>query len=175
MKNIYVAAFVILLLIGLFAIPFIGIFVYADEIDQAIGRYITSSMHKKTIVAENAQITSEWLEIKPEKPLETTKLVQNVQLLIEGYKSDIQNSDFGDITLTDGRKIKPEIEIVDENGKVYKLKDSHRIGDLIGFSIDEKIHGSHSFPKDIKYKIIRIRSDESFQCKKVIWYDYDLK
>lgn len=164
MKTAVIVILSVILLVVLLVGGFYAFFMYSLK-----------NMHKKTIVAENAQITSEWLEIKPEKPLETAKLVQNVQLLIEGYKSDIQNSDFGDITLSDGTRINPEIEIVDENGKVYKLKDSHRIGNLIGFSVDEKFHGSHSFPKDVKYKTIRIRSDKPFQCEKVIWYDYDLK
>ncbi len=171
MKNAYIAVFVILLLIGLFAAGFYAVFVYSVK---AINESVRS-MHRKQTVAENVQVTTEWTEITSEQLLEPTKRVQKVQLLIKNYKDDIQNPDYGNITLSDGTKVKPEIEIIDENGKVYKLKEGSRNGDLIGFSVDEKSHGSPSFPKDVKYKTIRIRSDEPFQSEKIIWYDYDLK
>ncbi len=171
MSKAFTAVIVIVGLIGLFAIVYFAAPIFLDKaFEKAL-----NSMHKKTIVAENVQITDDWTEITSDNPLEPTKMVQKVQLLIEGYKHDIHNSDFGNITLSDGTKINPEIEIVDESGKVYKLKDSQRVGDLVGFSVDEKLHGSHSFPKDVTYKAIRIRSDKPFQCKKIIWYDYDLK
>ena len=133
------------------------------------------TMHKKQIVAENVQITSEWLEIKAETPLKITKRVQNIELLIEGYEHDINKNDFGNIQLKDGTFVNPEVQIVDENGKTYQLKYSQRSGDLIGFSLNEKIHGTHSFPKEVTYKSIRIRSDNPFLCKKIIWHDYDVK
>lgn len=166
------AVTVILGLIGLFAIGYFAVLGFAEKaIEKAM-----NSRHKKQFVAENVRINSEWTEITPDKLLEPEKQVQNIQLLIEGYKFDIHNPDFGDITLSDGTKTTPELEIVDENGKIYKLKESSRAGDLIGFSVDDKIHDSPAFPKNVKYKTIRIRSDDvSFRCKKIIWHDFDMK
>lgn len=164
MKTVLVIILAALSLIAIIVFGFYAFFTYSVK-----------EMHGKQTVAENVQVTDEWSEITSEQLLEPTKQVQNVQLLIKNYKYDIQNSDFGNIKLSDGTKIKPEIEVTDENGKVYKLKESSRLGDLIGFSVDEKFHGSHTFPKDVKYKTIRIRGDEPFQCEKIIWYDYDLK
>ena len=174
-KKAFTAATVILGLIGVSTVVFFIVVIYFDKIDQTIGKYIISSMHKKQTIAENVQVTTEWTEITSEQLLEPTKQVQKVQLLIKNYKDDIQNPDYGNIMLSDGTKVKPEIEIIDENGKVYKLKDGSRNGDSIGFSVDKKSHGSYSFPKDVKYKTIRIRSDEPFQCEKIIWYDHDMK
>lgn len=170
MNKKFIAATVILGLIILFVA---GFYVIPVFIDKAFEKAM-NSMHKKQIVAENVQITNEWTEITSEKPLEPTKLVQEVQLLIKGYKSDIGKPDFGNITLTDGTKIKPEVEIVDENGKSYQLKDGHRVDNFVGFSVDDKIHGSSEFPKNVSYKIILIRSDKPF-LRKIIWYDYDMK
>lgn len=141
----------------------------------ALFMYSVIKMYKKQQVAENVQVTSEWFEITPEQPLKITKQVQSVQLLIEGYKHDVHKDDFGNIQLTDGTYINPEVEIVDENGKTYQLKDGRRSGDLIGFSPNKEIHGTPYFTKDVTYKTIRIRSDKTFICKKIIWYDYDLK
>lgn len=171
MNKAFIAATVILGLIGLFAI---GYYVVPVFVDKAFEK-VLNSMHKKQIVAENVQITNEWTEITSENPLKPTKLVQEVQLLINGYEREIGNPDFGHITLTDGTKITPEVEIVDENGKSYKLKDGHRVDNFVGFSVDDKIHGSFEFPKNVSYKIIRIRSDKPFFCEKIIWYDYDMK
>lgn len=137
--------------------------------------YSVKNMHKRQLVAENVQITSKWLEITPEKALEPTKLGQTVQLLIEGYEHDIHKNDFSNIQLKDGTYIKPEVEIVDENGKIYQLTDGERNGNLIGFYPDKKIHGTSSFPKDVNYKTIRIRSDKPFRIEKIYWNDYDLK
>ena len=162
MKKAFTAATVILGLIILFAAGFYAIPVFIDKAFEKV----MNSMHKKQIVAENVQITNEWTEIISEKPLEPTKLVQKVQLLIKGYKSEIGSSDFGNITLTDGTKINPEVEIVDVNGKSYKLKDGHRVDNFVGFSVDDKIHGSFEFPKNVSYKIIRIRSDKPFFLRK---------
>lgn len=171
MNKPFVAAAVILGLIGLFAVAYFAVPVFVDKaFEKAM-----NSMHKKQIVAENVQITNEWTEINSEKPLEPTNSIQAVQLLINGYEREVGSPDFGNITLTDGTKISPEVEIVDENGKSYQLKDGHRVGDFVGFSVDDKIHGSSKFPKNVSYKTIRIRSDKPFSCEKIIWYDYDLK
>jgi len=164
MKTAVIVILSVILLVGLFIGGFYAFFMYSLK-----------NMHKQQTVAENVQVTTEWTEITSEQLLEPTKQVQKVQLLIEGYKHDIHKNDFENITLSDGKKIKPEIEIIDEAGKTYKLKDSERLGNLIGFSVDEKFHDSHSFPNDVKYKTIRIRSNVPFQCEKIIWYDYDLK
>lgn len=170
-EKAFIAVTVILGLIGLFAIVYFAVPIFFDTaFEKAM-----NSMHKKQVVAENVRINSEWTEITPDKLLEPERQVQNIQLLIEGYKLDIHNPDFGDIMLSDGTKITPELEIVDENGKIYKLKESSRAGDLIGYSVNDKIHGSSAFPKDLKYKTIRIRSDEPFRCEKIIWHDFNLK
>lgn len=171
MNKAFTVAIVILGLIGLFAIGYYAVFV---SVEKAFENAM-DSMHKRQQVAENVQITSEWLEIRPETALETTKKVQNIELLIEGYENDIHKNDCGNIQLEDGTYIKPEVEIVDENGKTYQLRDGQRGGNLIGFSPNKKIHGTHSFPKDVTYKTIRIRSDKPFLCKGVYWTDYDLK
>jgi hypothetical protein len=141
----------------------------------AFFNYSLQAMHRKQTIAEHVVISSDWQEIKPAEPLEIKKQVQAVMLSIEGYESDIGNNDFGNIKLADGTKVNPEIQIVDENGKVYQLRDGKRVGNNIGFSVDKEIHGTYAFPKDVTYKAIRIRSDKPFKCSLIYWYDHDLK
>ncbi len=170
MKTEIIVILSILLLIGLFVGGFYAFFMYS-----------LNNMHKKQTIAENVQVTSEWLEINPEKPLETTKRVQKIMLSIKGYEKSIgEVDDLKKIELSNGTEINPEIKLTDENGKVYQLKASSRHsiaedGVLIGFSLDREKHETHSFPKNVTYKTLRIRSDKPFQCKMIYWYDYDLK
>ena len=131
--------------------------------------YSVKAMHRKQTVAENVQITSDWLEITPENPLEATKQVQKIMLSIEGYEHDIEKNDFGNIKLADGTNINPEVQIVDENGKIYQLLDGMRLGNDVGFTPNQ------DFQKKMTFKSVRIRSNKSFRCQKIYWYDYDLK
>lgn len=157
------------ILAGLFLTSVLGLGFYVWFI------YSVKAMHKKQTVAENIQVTSDWLEVSLEKPLKTTKQVQKVMLSIEGYKSDYRNNDFGNIKLADGTSINPEIQVVDESDKIYELRDGTRTGNDVGFYPNKEIHGTHSFPNDVTYKTIKIRSDKPFLCKRIYWYDYDLK
>jgi hypothetical protein len=145
----------------------------------ALFLYSVYNLSEKQKIAENTQITREWLEITPKKPLKANRQVQKVLLSIKDYEETISDS-LEEIELENGTIIKPEIEIIDENGKIYHLKKSSRLqssefGMLIGFSLDEEKHQLESLPQNLTYRSIRIRSDKPFYCKKIIWYDYDLK
>ena len=171
MNKAVIAILSIILLLGLFTVVFYAVVNYSlKSINEQM-----ENMHRRQTIAENVHVTSEWIQIKPEKALEPMKLGQTVELLIKDYEHDIHKDDFGNIQLKDGTFIKPEVEIIDENGKVYQLEDVSRHGNLIGFRPNEEIHGTFSFPKNVTYKAIRIRSDKPFLCKQIIWYDYDLK
>lgn len=160
------------LIIILGGLSLIAIFVFGS---YAFFVYSIKAMHKKQTIAENTQITSDWQEITPEQSLKSIKQVQRVMLSIEGYENDLGKNDFGNIKLANGTNINPEIQIIDENGKIYQLKDGGRLGNDVGFLPIEKADGIHQFPKNVSYKTVRIRSDQPFRCKKIYWYDYDLK
>lgn len=150
---------------GCIVVLIFGFFAYLNHSMKAA----LEAMHRKEIVAENILITSDWLEITPKNPLEVTKLVQEIVLSIENYENDIHTNDFRNIKLADGTAINPEVQIVDENGKIYQLRDGTRLGNLVGFTPNQ------GFPRKVTFKTVRIRSDKSFRCKKIYWYDYDLK
>lgn len=160
------------LIIVLVCFSLTAIFVFGS---YAFLAYSVKAMHKKQTIAEDAQITSDWQEITPEQPLKSTKQVQKIMLSIEGFENDLEKPDFENIKLADGTTISPEIQIVDENGKVYQLKHSAKLGNDVGFSPIEKVDGNHQFPKNVSFKTVKIRSDKPFRCEKIYWYDYDLK
>lgn len=162
MKTALIVILSVLLFCGLLVAGFYAFFMYS-----------LNNMKKKQTIAKNVQITSEWLELKPDKPLDSTKNFQKILLSIENYTNN--HKDYENIRLKDGTNINPEIEIIDENGKVYHLEISGRVNDDVKFDVNEKLDNIDSLPQNVKYKIIRIRSDKPFLCKKIYWYDYNLK
>jgi len=144
-------------------------------LDRIVTEMAFNSMHRYQTVAENIEVTSDWFEIKPKKPLEATKIGQEIRLLINGYEYDLYKNDFGNIQLKNGNYINPKIEIVDQNGKTYELEDSSRNGEYIGFSLKESILGIDDFPDGVKFTVVRIRSDDPFLCNEIVWHDYDMK
>jgi hypothetical protein len=135
--------------------------------------YSVKTMHTSRTLAENVQISSEPTEISPEKPLEGKKGVQQIALLIDGYKPDIKDED-RHIKLADGTVVNPEIELVDENNNVHPLKISGRTFSENEVQVRFSGIDQLSVPRDLSYKSVRIRSDEQFRCS-VYWKDYDLK
>jgi hypothetical protein len=164
MKTVLIITSIIIVLTGLFMA---GIYAFIT--------YKLKTKNRKQIIAENIEINSVWLEISFEKPLEPNKQVQKILLAIENFED--RHDDFFSIMikLQDGTIINPEIEIVDETGKTYRLKVASIHGNAVGFSPNENLHGTYKFPKDAVYKTVRIRSDNPFFCKMIYWYDYDLK
>ncbi len=126
------------------------------------------------IVATGLPVTSEWTEISPALPMKVEKQIQRLFLIIDDYRFD-DLDDHWQLRLSNGIIIKPEIQILDEFGKVYDLQDGTRVGNSIGFSPKRKNTGFNTFPADRTYTKIRIRSDEPFQCSKMIWSNKNLK
>ena len=144
-------------------------------VGNAYIKYSLRAMHRRETLAENVRVNSDWQEIRFEEPLKGEKQVQKVMLSIDGYEHNLHDNDFGKIRLTDGTFVNPEIQIVDENDKIYQLRDGTRLGNSVGFSPDQEIHGTYEFPRDVAYKSVKIRSDKPFQCSRIYWYDHDLK
>jgi hypothetical protein len=65
------------------------------------------------------------------------------------------------LTLKDGTELHPELQVIDEYGKVYHLSGLTLIGSLVGFGA--------KFPRDRTYTGVKIRSDQAFRCSKVYW------
>ena len=111
-------------------------------------------------IARNVLISAAWLDIWPHPPLKARLDVQNVFLVIEGYKYEL-GAPLVPLTLKDGTELHPELQVIDEYGKVYHLSGLTLIGSLVGFGA--------KFPRDRTYTGVKIRSDQAFRCSKVYW------
>ena len=120
-------------------------------------------------IAGSIEITSQWLEIKPEPPLNSSKKIQLVLLELAGdYTPDFQSQG---IRFSDGLSVVPEVQLVDENGKVFPLKlvmVNHR--DRSGSSVMARVgFGAPDLPQDKDYRMVRIRSDKPIECSRIVW------
>lgn len=141
--------------------------------------YSISNMYIVQPLAQNVQVTSEWKEIEINPSLNIKKQVQKISLKIDDYESKTNDNSFQIIKLKDGTILNPEIILIDENNKKYRLKDCCRTysgstTNSAEFGFDQKSNGLDSLPKDVKYKAVFIKSDKPFKCD-ITWIDNDLK
>ena len=120
-------------------------------------------------IAGATTITSEWLEIKPDPALKASSKMSLVILELEGDYAP----DFGSQKLRypDGTLGVPDVQLIDEQGNVFPLhflmvhhrdrSGSNAIGGA-GF-------GASDLPGDRSYSKLRIRSDKTMKCSKIIW------
>jgi hypothetical protein len=149
-----------------------------------IALIIYSMIPVNRVIAENVTVSSEWLEIQPKPSLKSSKMSQYITLDVEGAKRSVNpDGSIGDASLRDWNKIEllngalatPEVQVVDEYGKVYNLHASMEYRDGKGYTIDFDGSRMTHFPQDKVYRMVRIRSDVPIHCKRIIWYCYNPK
>jgi hypothetical protein len=114
-------------------------------------------------------ITSQWLDIQPAPPLKPSGKTSLVILELKGdYTPDFQAQK---LRFPDGSLGMPEMQLVDAQGNIFPLHFlmvHHR--DRTGSSvIGGAGFGSPGLPTDRSYGHVRVRSDKSIKCSKVIW------
>jgi hypothetical protein len=109
-------------------------------------------------------VTTQWQEITPTISMLPWKQSQYVSLKIEGVCEPpcaINPFEKGQLTLTDGTNVTPQLQLVDASGKVYDLHVSMIDDRGIGYSDD--------FPW-ARYRTVRIRSDHPFRAAGLTWH-----
>jgi hypothetical protein len=150
-----------------------------------IALYSLKKMHIRREIAKDVLISSDWTVIKPRSPLKIRKRFQEILLLLENCQQNIlknrENLIFSDETVINSSK-QITVEILDEDGNKYNLKSGkYTIGnfDEENGRVSVSSAGFKSLkvglPKNKTFKEVRIRSEKPFQCKTVIWHDYDMK
>lgn len=120
-------------------------------------------------IAGSTAITSHWLEIKPTPLLKPSGKTSVVILELEGeYTPDFQSHM---LRFPDGTVGMPDVQLVDEHGKVFPLHFlmvHHR--DRTGSNVMGGAgFGAPDLPTDRSYAEVMVRSDKPMQCSKVIW------
>ena len=110
-------------------------------------------------------LSSEWIEITPDKPLKPEREYQQIVLsLSEPFLGDFEAKG---VRLLDGSIITPQVQLVDQNGDTFDLKYG-------GFRGRMNIYYSNfdQLPKDREYRTVRIRSEKPINCKRILWSCY---
>jgi hypothetical protein len=122
-------------------------------------------------IAENIAVTGEWAEITPSRPLNASHRSQYLNLRIANFDAH-SSPNISEIKLPDGRVVKPEIEIYDEDGEMRNMRHS---GFVRKYFDGVVFRPSGDLSSDKRYTKIRIRSDVPFTCEGIYWIDYNPK
>ena len=104
------------------------------------------------VIAEDIVVTSQWREIKLQRPLPASQRPQLISL-------DLNEA-----------SAMPEMQLVDENGYAYELQAGTvtYAGNSVVIPFD--LSKDSSVTKDRKYGMLRIRSDSQVQCNRITWH-----
>ena len=115
-------------------------------------------------------ISVNWLEITPKEPLRADRVVQEVVLYVD--KPVTHPRDSWELILPDGSKVKPEVQLVDNDGRVYELNEPTRFTKP-GSSEAFQSGFSARLPNDKTFRTVRLRSNGAFGVSKIVWRCYD--
>ncbi len=111
-------------------------------------------------VAGSTRISSDWIELVPNRPLKSTGWTQSLILEISSNAAANKESDLP----------LPQVELIDEYRNTYRLES---------FAQDSTsmLFGSHiiPLPRDRVYPKVRLRSDKPIQCTRIVWRNEDHK
>jgi hypothetical protein len=116
-------------------------------------------------------LSSNWLEIFPQKPIRVAKQYQDVVLdldLVEGSVKD--NPHLDRMQLSSGVLVQPEIQLFDQNGNVFTAS-------VENFQRNENsiLWRTHDLPSDRTYIKLRIRNEKPVRLSRVVWHCWNGK
>ena len=121
-------------------------------------------------------ISDEWFEITPQEPLKAERELSQIVLWFAEHTKVCSPRPRG-IVGNDGAVFEPEVELVDERGGIYKLKEDGL--DETGMSYrwfgENNSQFNTSLPKDKTYIKVRIKSLEPIKCSSVVWRNYNTR
>jgi hypothetical protein len=115
-------------------------------------------------------ISSEWLEITPEKPLRTGRQIHLIVIELDAAIK-IERDGWG-LILPDGSVSKAEVQLVDQDGKIYYL-DHPAVWQDPSTGTTLREFSSPDLPENKVYRAVRIRADKPIRCNRVFWRNYN--
>ena len=117
-------------------------------------------------------ISSEWTEIVAKKPFRVERQIQIIVLDLD-KSIDLQKEGWG-IVLSDGSVVTPEVELVDQEGKTYRLEvPSAWFSPSTGVKYRE-FSSKNELPNGKIFQAVRIRSDKPVRCNRIFWRCYNM-
>lgn len=125
---------------------------------------------KERLISGPLQLGPEWTEIRPDPPLESSRVRQIVSISIP-FGLDV--SDYS-LTTTDGKPLKVEVEVIDDRGETWPHSLHMRGAPWVGFGVvtermPKEIPVPYYLPPDRTYPVVRIRSNPPVAAQGVRW------
>jgi len=124
-------------------------------------------------IYSSVTISNSWFEINPQKPLKAERQVNQVILwFAEHQKTSLKG---GGIIRQDGVAFIPEVELLDEQGNIYKLDISGLDETGIAYSWRGQNNGPHrvSLPSERLFVKVRIKSSHPINISSIVWRNYN--
>jgi hypothetical protein len=119
--------------------------------------------YSQVSIAPGAIVSTEWTEIRPEKPLAWTKPVEEFTFHIDSAHQRSLNLE---IVGPDGKRSIPEVDLIAEDGRVVPL-------DVHGFLSEDMFFTTQTPVKTVR--AIRIRNSFQIRISNLRWVGYDPK
>lgn len=142
-------------------------------------RLLQLPRHVKREIAKDVNVSEIWVEFTPTKKMKISRRFQAVRLRISDAR---YNTETDQMFLSNGTDINPEVQILDVDGNRYPL--NHRSfgagkhdAETSTFTVGSVSYETRDpkLPSNGEFKTIRIRSENPFTCKTVVWRNYNLK
>jgi hypothetical protein len=116
-------------------------------------------------IASQATISKDWKEFRPAQPLRWSQPVEEV-----GFKIDTPHGREGfEIIGLGGERFVPEVEVIGESGRVFRMDSLGFLGEELVFTF--KFKGK---PSDLKtIQAVRLRSSTPLSVSSLQWRGYD--
>lgn len=129
--------------------------------------FITESGYSDQKVSGELVLSPEWVEITPDEPLSFPKRSQGIIIeVVEPLAQD--DLKLERIRLTDGTRIRPELQLVERDGRVANVEllrgHSNNVGGHVG-----RLPGGRVYTK------VRVRCDRPLRVSKIIWHSWNGK
>jgi hypothetical protein len=160
-------------------IIFGGLLIFGAGITLLIMNLLQLPIYVDRVIANDVKVNNVWTELTPSALMKIKRQYQAVSLAIDGAKF---NGKSHQLLLKDGTPIRPEVQISDTKGNWYDLKGGSYGASNYDLNTDTFDADIASFeardlnlPTSTEFRTIRIRSDQPFTCKTVIWRNYNMK
>jgi hypothetical protein len=162
-RNLKIVLLVFIILVCLAPTSFFAIFI-AGKLYRWYNPYLDQELAGPTTT------TSQWLEIVPKSPLRVER--QRHMIALDLDKSISTEREGSRLVLPDGSIVRPQVELVGNDGKTYELKVPSlflsNTGEILAYFSGDDL------PKDKTYIKVRIRSDRPVRCNRIFWRNYNL-
>lgn len=133
-----------------------------------------AAMHSEQEISGPVTLSTDWIEIIPDKPIKPAKQHQEIVLDVnpaEGLVRD--NLNLERMQLASGEIVKPEIQLIEQHGETFVAEvDRYPVPSRYEEGLSGQIP---NLPEDKIYTKLRVRCDKPLRLSRIVWHCWDSK